>query len=86
MNTKVSRRNHLSAVANHFFLKGYLQGKSTLKLNSSAYEKYEYGHLGCWYIKLKQIFPKNKVVTGKNPLFVIGAFSSCHSSCLNIGF
>ena len=21
-------------------------------LNSSAYEKYEYGHLGCWYIKL----------------------------------
>ena len=31
---------------------GYLQGKSTLKLNSSANEKYEYGHLGCWYIKL----------------------------------
>ena len=31
---------------------GYSQGKSTLKLNSSAYEKYEYGHLGCWYIKL----------------------------------
>ena len=26
--------------------------ESTLKLNSSAYEKYEYGHLGCWYIKL----------------------------------
>ena len=26
--------------------------KNTLKLDSSAYEKYEYGHLGCWYIKL----------------------------------
>ena len=23
---------------------GYSQGKSTLKLNSSAYEKYEFGH------------------------------------------
>ena len=31
---------------------GYSQRKSTLKLNSSAYEKYEYGHLGRWYIKL----------------------------------
>ena len=30
----------------------YSQGKSTLKLNSSTYEKYEYGHLGSWYIKL----------------------------------
>ena len=29
-----------------------LKGKSTLKLNSSAHEKYEYGHLGRWYIKL----------------------------------
>ena len=26
--------------------------KGTLKLNSSAYEKYEYGHLGRWYIKV----------------------------------
>ena len=26
--------------------------KSTLKLNSSAYEKYEQGHLGRWYIQL----------------------------------
>ena len=26
--------------------------KNTLKLDSSAYEKYEYGHLGHWYIKL----------------------------------
>ena len=31
---------------------GYSQGKCTLKLNSSAHEKYEYGYLGCWYIKL----------------------------------
>ena len=28
------------------------QGKITLKLNSNANEKYEYGRLGCWYIKL----------------------------------
>ena len=26
--------------------------KSTLKLNSNAYEEYEYGHLSRWYIKL----------------------------------
>ena len=31
---------------------GYSQGKGTLNLNSNAYEKYEYEHLGCWYIKL----------------------------------
>ena len=35
-----------------FNTSGYSQGKSTLKLNCSAYEKYKYGHLGCWYIKL----------------------------------
>ena len=31
---------------------GYSQGKSTLKLNSGAYEKYKYGRLDGWYIKL----------------------------------
>ena len=31
-------------------------------------------------------FPKNKVVTGKTPLFVIGPFGSRHSIFLNIGF
>ena len=30
---------------------GYLQRKSTLKQDSNAYEKYEYRHLGRWYIK-----------------------------------
>ena len=29
-----------------------LKGKSTLKLNSRTHEKYEYGHLDRWYIKL----------------------------------
>ena len=29
-----------------------LTGKNTLKLNSSAYKKYEHGYLGRWYIKL----------------------------------
>ena len=70
------------------------QGKSTLKLNSSTYEKYEYGHLGRWYIKLTLFksskteteFPKkNEIVTGKTPPFVIGPFCSSHSICLNIG-
>ena len=37
-------------------------------------------------LKLKQIFQKNKVVTGKTPLFVIGPFCSLYSICLNIGF
>ena len=32
--------------------KEYSQGKIILKLNSSAYKRHEYGHLGCWYIKL----------------------------------
>ena len=37
-------------------------------------------------LKLKQIFQKNKAVTGKTPLFVIGQFCSRHSICLNVGF
>ena len=37
-------------------------------------------------LKQEKIFQKNKVVTGKTPLFVIGLFCSCHSICLNIGF
>ena len=37
-------------------------------------------------LKLEQIFQKNKVVTGKTLLFVIGPFCSRHSICLNIGF
>ena len=42
--------------------------------------KYEYGHLGSWYIKLTlykrlvKIFKKNKVYTGKSPLFVINSY------------
>ena len=37
-------------------------------------------------LKLKQIFQKNKIVTGKTPLFVISSFCCLHSICLNIGF
>ena len=36
--------------------------------------------------KTGKIFPTNKVVTGKNPLFAIGPFRSRHSICLNTGF
>ena len=35
---------------------------------------------------MEQIFQKNKVVTGKTPLFVIDPFWGRHSICLNIGF
>ena len=75
-----------------FIYERYTQGKSTRKLNCSAYEKYEYGHLGRQInsfkevLKVEQIFQKNKVVTGKTPFFVIGPFCSRHSICLNIGF
>ena len=33
-------------------------------------------------IKVEQIFQKNKVVTGKSPLFIISPFYSRHSICL----
>ena len=74
------KKKVLNLVLTYWFKDAHRE-KNTLKLNSSAYEKYEYGHLGHWYIKLK-----NKVVTGKTPLFVIGPFCSRHSICLNIGF
>ena len=35
-----------------FSIKSTHREKAPQNLNSSAYEKYEYGHLGCWYIKL----------------------------------
>ena len=37
-------------------------------------------------LKLKQIFQKDKAVTDKTPLFVIGPFCSHYFICLNIGF
>ena len=45
---------NLTANANKWLilLKRYSQEKSTLKLNSCAYEKYEYWYLGNWCIKL----------------------------------
>ena len=36
-------------------------------------------------LKLKQIFWKNELVTGKTPFLVIGPFCTPHSICLNIG-
>ena len=62
---------------------------------SSVYKKYEYEYLGNWYMKLtfykrflclNQFFKKNKEVSGNNPFFVIGPFSTSHSIFLNIGF
>ena len=42
---------------------GYSHGKSTLKLNFSAYEKYEHGYLGHWYIKLTFFLRGSKTET-----------------------
>ena len=86
--SKVIRKRYL-----HFLR--ILTGKKHPKINSSTNKKYE-----IWacrllvhqinsfqeVLKLKQIFQKNKAVTGKTPLFVIGQFCSRRSICLNIDF
>ena len=91
----VGRRGQYPITCHETSSLGILTKKKRLKLNSSTYEKYKHGHLGRQYIKLtlfkrfqncNRFSKKNKVVTGKTPLFVIGPFCSCHSICLNIGF
>ena len=37
-------------------------------------------------LKLKLNLPKNKAVSGKNPIFMIGPFCTRHSICLKIGY
>ena len=73
---------------------GYSQEKSTVKWNPTAYKKYEYGHLGLWYTKLKlckrflhwnKILSLKKVVTGKPTFFVIDAICT-HRSILALAF
>ena len=70
-----------------------LTGEKHRQINSSAYKKYQVGHLCCWYIKLIlykwllkwiKIFEKNEAATGKTPFFAIGPFCTHHSICLNI--
>ena len=66
-----------------------IQGKSTLKLNSKNTNMGLLVHQINSFseaLKLEKICQKNKAVTGKTPLFVIGPFYSFHSICLNIGF
>ena len=49
----ISDINCMTSFQNYTCFKAFSsQRKSTLKLNSSVYEKYEHGHLGRWYIKL----------------------------------
>ena len=65
-------------------LKGTHREKIPSNKTSMLSNKYEYGHLDGWHIKstlytrfflkLKQNFWKNEVVTGKTPFFVIGPF------------
>ena len=73
---------------------GYPQGKSTVKWNPTAYKKYEYSHLGLWYVKLtlckrflnwKKILTQEKVVAGKATFFVIDAFCT-RRSILTLAF
>ena len=70
-----------------------LTGEKHRQINSSAYKKYQDGHLCCWYIKLIlykwllkwiKIFEKNEAATGKTPFFAIGPFCTHQSICLNI--
>ena len=80
----------------HIYFKDTQKEKNTLKWNSNALGKYEYGHLDGWYIKStlymtflnwNKIFEKGKyLVTGKTPFFVIGPFCTPHSIYLNVGF
>ena len=86
---KIIRRTAPHICNGQFLLKDTHREKSTLKLNSSAYEKYEYGHI--YVVSTYKLFLRGSktgtnVVTGKTPLFVIGPFCSGHFICLNIGF
>ena len=45
-------KNFTGCIDQHERIHGYSEGKSTLELSSRANEKYKYGYLGCWYIKL----------------------------------
>ena len=81
---------------------GYSQRNSTIKQNPSAYEKYEYRHLGScdiqstlhkWFLNWNKIFKKNnkkknkkEVVTRETPFFTISPFCISRSICVNIGF
>ena len=77
-----------------FAFKDTLREKSTLKLNSrkNTDKMLTFGSLVHQInsfegvLKLGEIFQKNKVVTVKTPLFVMGPFCSRHFICLNIGF
>ena len=75
-------------VSNQLFMWGYLGGyyiKSTLYVRIFGWLLYQINSL-CELLKLKQKFRKNKIVTGKTPLFVIDLFCTPHSTCLNVGF
>ena len=72
-----------------------IQGKNTLKWNSSACKKYEYGHFGSPHIKLtlykrflkkNKIFKKYEIFNSKTLFSVIGPFCTPYPSCGIIGF
>ena len=66
-----------------------LTGKKTPSIKTPALTKSK--NTSIWVVgtsevfKLKETFQKNKVVTGKVPLFGIGPFYTYQSTCLNIG-
>ena len=79
----------------YFVFPSFNDSLLSLRILSSSYEKYEYGHLGHWYIKTSlykrflnwsKVWKKNKVVSGKTQFFVIGPFCTHNFICLNIGF
>ena len=64
------------------YVLGYSQGKIRIWTFGSLVYQINTFEL----LTLEQIFQKNKVVTGKTPIFVISPFCSRNSVCLNIGF
>ena len=72
-----------------------LTGKKHIKIELQRLRKIEIWTFGSLVhhinsfqevLKLKQIFQKNKTVTGNTPRFMIGSFYHRHSICFNIGF
>ena len=86
-------RNNLISQANLKLIEN-LKGKRTLKYNSCAFEKYEYGVLVV--VTLNQLFvrdfytemnfSKNEVVSGKTQFLMVGPFCTRNSICLKISF
>ena len=81
----INRSSHLGAFLIQTILR-ILTGKKHLTIKLQCLRKIRiwiFVSLVHEITQIKSIFQKNKVVTGKTPLFMIGQFCSRHSICLN---